>query len=408
MHGLEVSLRTSFVITLLALSFTATAATTQESKGDEKTTHCDGLTPEQREKDVNCQTVTKIGAAKPTIARDANPVQTIVVTPIEDSEIEPMNPLWFTGNLLRGLPETSEVMGWNGSELAATVEEPTVPESLHLVGEPDERLGASMAAVDATLLIGAPGSGRSYLLEAGATSLEEAIAVLHGPVGSGSAVELGDFDGDGQLDAALSNSDAGLTYLVFGPLDGNLDVESGVMLEGGGDLAVGDWDGDGMQDLATTMAGGVEIYLGGSMTSAHIDTEGTSIAFADTNGDGADDLAVGIPSWDAVDIYFGGELDTYPDQTLMGDPGSGTGTSIHGDSDGGLWISAPNLEEVGGVTHVFAGGMGGALVGVEGTFTLLGDGETAFTDAYAADIDGNGTLDMVTGRGAETTVHYSF
>jgi len=336
-------------------------------------------------------------------------LQRVTHSPLTDSEIDPFPPLgWHGTTLLTGMAGSDEVVGWQGSTLADAIDDPMVDEALHIVGTAGERFGTALSAQEGALLVGAPGSGRVYLFIDEANATDQAAATLQGAAGSGSEVALGDFDGDGQLDAAVSNSENAITYLVFGPLVGELDLESGLTFTGGGDLAVGDWNGDGLADLAVASVNGpVDIYAGGSLQlTAHLETAAGSIAFADTDGDGSDDLAVGIASWDAVDIYRGGDnADDWADQYFWGDWWSGTGTSVHGDDQGGLWITSP--DSGGSMSYVAAGSESGHLAEVAAQ-TLYADGEFSLNTAFAADIDGNGVLDMVSGAGLETTVLYRY
>ena len=113
-----------------------------------------------------------------------------------------------------------------------------------------------------------------------------------------------DFNGDGIPDLAVTdNSPNGGVAILLG--DGNGGFSAATVFQSGGSnpygIAVGDFNGDGIPDLAVTneMSGTIGILLGngkgGFSTPAVFTTGGTNpagIAVSDFNGDGRDDLAV--------------------------------------------------------------------------------------------------------------------
>jgi len=383
------------LVMLMLLSCSVAVAATKSTRDAGEVTTCDNpnhVDPEDH--GTNCNQTSTSTTTHRFRYYDGR-VTTITAGPITGSEVEPFPPEldWMSGSLLRGVPENSQVLGWSGPSIADEFAE--LEQTIDLRGEPGDRLGASLDSAAGVLLVGAPGSDRAYVVDAGAGSVDDATAILVGGFGLGASVAFGDFDADGQLDAAASSSTD--TWVFFGPLEGELFGWSlGV---GGGGLAVGDFEGNGLDNLAVAHADGrVEIFGAWLQPVATVYTLAESIAFADVDGDGADDLAVGVPAWDAVEIYRGGsDADGWVDDFHLGELGSGTGTSVHGDDAGGLWYSAPQDAGVGSVSHAPRDGI---------PHRLLGDGEISLRSAHAADVDGDGRLEMLTGGGNETSVHF--
>jgi hypothetical protein len=79
-----------------------------------------------------------------------------------------------------------------------------------------------------------------------------------------SSIAVGDFNGDGKLDIAVTNSLSQTVSILFGNGDGTFQprVDYGTGL-GPSSVAVGDFNGDGNLDLAVTNSGSnsVSIFL---------------------------------------------------------------------------------------------------------------------------------------------------
>jgi len=233
---------------------------------------------------------------------------------------------------------------------------------------------------------GAPGGGEVYLFRGGDEFPSSAALTCAGQVASesfgGAVCGGGDLDGDGFADwvvgapgAGTSGSDPGRVYVFRGGAspDGapELVVEGSVATgQFGAAVLVGpDLDGDGYGDLVVGAPragnGEVRIYRGGPLpldatpdrivhARAGDSRFGRSLAWLpDLDGDGCDELLVGVPhasqsaAWAGAVLLLRGTamLDTIPDLVLVGQAaGDEFGTSLEAgvdlDGDGAADILA--------------------------------------------------------------------
>ena len=166
------------------------------------------------------------------------------------------------------------------------------------------------------------------------------ILEVEGPINSNIALGtgikgLGDVNGDGKPDFAVSVWNAKKTYIYYGGA-GILDGIADDSIPGGGMIEAGDLNGDGVLDLVIKANGDTSyidllyVYFGKQTTGIKFDTipnlilreekngtdYGYNFALGDVNDDGYEDLVIGAPQFESkgkIYVYLGGD-------TLMGVP----------------------------------------------------------------------------------------
>lgn len=255
----------------------------------------------------------------------------------------------------------------------------------------------------------------------------------------GQALTVGDFNGRGALDLAISNLNDRVT-VFFG--ENSLAVNSALTITGpegslfGASLATGDFNGDGNADLAIGalaveiddfpyFAGKIFIEFGGSRFNAQPDLQvadpvlgeelalmGSSLAAGDINGDGLTDLIAGALGRSGVVIFFGVSGST-PFGTnalsLQGPPGApefGTMVAvgdINGDGTGDLIVSAPMANASGraNIGQVFVY-FGRATIGLTPDLVITNPDITEQNQQFGfslavSDLDGDRKSDLIIG-----------
>jgi hypothetical protein len=212
-----------------------------------------------------------------------------------------------------------------------------------------------------------------------------------------SAVELGDFDEDGQLDALLAHDDAALLVLLLGDGVGGLGSPHHVRLAGRAqDLVLGDWNGDQHLDAAVALRApnGFAFCAGDGAGSFALpisfaaSAPPNSIAAGDFDADGELDVALSSAEGGTAALYRGNGAGGFAAGTSL-PVGNKLNQSAAGDFDGDgrtdlAWsrIESPNLQVL------FSEGAGSfSLVAIDTTLGALG--------ALAAhDVDADGDDDL--------------
>jgi hypothetical protein len=223
------------------------------------------------------------------------------------------------------------------------------------------------------------------------------------PVG----VALGDFNGDGRLDLAVTNFSDNTVSILLGKPDGTFAAKTDIPVTAGpGRVAVGDFNGDGKLDLAILNGSDtVSILLGnGDGTfQTHVDYPTghlpSSLVVADFNHDGKADLAVtnGLcePTCGpgTVSVLLGNGDGTFKPKTDYATPtapGGVISADFNGDGNLDLALTGESATSSGYFVSILLGNG-------DGTFQTHVDYPTdVYTSAIAAaDFNKDGKLDLV-------------
>lgn len=232
-------------------------------------------------------------------------------------------------------------------------------------------------------------------------------------------VAVGDFNHDGKLDVAVVNFNCpnfvcnpqpGSVYIFLGKGDGTFQERGNFTVGIGPTFAVtGDFNRDGKLDLATTNSSDntVSVLLGNGdgtfqpATAYPVGTGPTALAAADFNGDGNLDLVTNNNSDNTVSVLLGngdGTFQTHVDYATATQPQGVTVGDYNGDGKIDLAVNDVNC-----VNYPTCGtGMVSILLGNgDGTFQAHVDYSTGPSPdtVAAADFNGDGILDLVTTTG---------
>jgi hypothetical protein len=213
-----------------------------------------------------------------------------------------------------------------------------------------------------------------------------------------SSVALGDMDGDGRMDVVVANYLWNSVTVTSGSrADGGVSCDTG---GGPGTVVLGDLNGDGKLDLVTVnvLAGSLSVLLGeGDGTCAsRLDvpigrdsqSQSSSAALGDVNGDGKLDLVVATSSPSTVTVLLG-----------KGD-GTFVAPSDYPAGDGPVLVALRDLDgdrKLDILVATSATGTVSVLPGKgDGTFAAKVDypGVRGVRSAALGDLDGDGNLDL--------------
>jgi hypothetical protein len=268
----------------------------------------------------------------------------------------------------------------------------------------DGKLDLVVASVNSTITI---------LLGNGDGTFTASTLGTSSPFG-GAFVAAGDFNGDGILDLAIANQGQSFcTYctssvtILLGKGDGTFTPAAASPATGSypSSIAVGDLNGDGKADLAITCQGSntVTILLGngdGTFTSApaiqNAPVQPRSVAIADFNGDGMPDLAVGGDVYSGLVMLGKGDGTFAPATSVPMDYASSIAV---GDFNGDGKVDLATVWPDNNTVATLLGKGDGTFV--QGASPLTGNFPWAIT---SADLNGDGVADLALANTGGSTV----
>jgi FG-GAP-like repeat len=229
-------------------------------------------------------------------------------------------------------------------------------------------------------------------------------AVYYSVGSSPRAVAVGDFNGDGKLDLVVGNVTSGNVSVLLGNGDGTFQPALNYAADNAPySVAVGDFNGDGKLDVAAAEAGGsaiVSVFLGkgdGTFQPAvnyGVGQDPVSLAVGDFNGDGNLDVAAATQGGsDTVSVLLGKGDGTFQPAVNYA-AGSIPSSVVAGDfnGDGKLDLA---------VTNIFDDTVSVLLGNGDGTFQAPVNYDTGAYPWWVAvgDFNGDGKPDLAAANG---------
>jgi hypothetical protein len=221
------------------------------------------------------------------------------------------------------------------------------------------------------------------------------------------SVALGDFNGDGNLDLATTNSNFPVVNVLFGSGGGAFGQEDTYRVNGSPtSVAIGDFNGDTSPDLAVADSGGVSLLLGGfgaftPLGEIAIPNHPNSVVMGDLNGDGKLDLITASDTGEVGVLLGFGTAAFGPPQYYMAGPDSRAVTVANLNKD-----AFPDVAVANGTANTVSGlpGAGNGVLGAPLTFPV----ETSPTALAAGDLNGDGKLDLAVANAGSNDVSLLF
>jgi hypothetical protein len=258
------------------------------------------------------------------------------------------------------------------------------------------------------------GNGISVLLGNGDGTFQPSIAIGTGlsPV----SIAVGDLNGDGQLDLAISNFNSDNISVLLGNGDGTFQAQT-VYPVGSRptSINIGDFNGDGNLDLVTTnwASSNLSVLLGNgdgtfqASTFYATDSYPDQVSVADLDGDGKDDL-VTIHSYpndtqaNEVSVIIGNGDGTFrtPATYATGSfPGALSVADF--DGDGNLDIATADATTGEGISILLGMGGGAFQTAIEYAANSGPDGPASLT---IGDFNGDGKPDLASASGTSVRI----